>query len=194
MTDLWIATHNEGKVQEMRTIASSFPVTLKTAAEAGEFVDFPETGTSFDENALQKARALHQVTGGWVVADDSGLCVDSLGGAPGIYSARYSGEDANDRTNVALLLENMKNVKEEDRGAHFHCSFAVIAPDGTETIYHGQTMGKIALAPVGERGFGYDPVFIPQGETRTMAEMEPREKHRISHRGRALRAFLEEMF
>ena len=194
MTDLWIATHNEGKVKEMRTIASSFPVTLKTAAEAGEFVDFPETGTSFDENALQKARALHQVTGGWVAADDSGLCVDSLGGAPGIYSARYSGEDANDRTNVALLLENMKNVKEEDRGAHFHCSFAVIAPDGTETIYHGQTMGKIALAPVGERGFGYDPVFIPQGETRTMAEMEPREKHRISHRGRALRAFLEEMF
>lgn len=194
MTDLWIATHNEGKVQEMRTIASSFPVTLKTAAEAGEFVDFPETGTSFDENALQKARALHQVTGGWVVADDSGLCVDSLGGAPGIYSARYSGADANDRTNVALLLEHMKNVKEEDRGAHFHCSFAVIAPDGTETIYHGQTMGKIALAPVGERGFGYDPVFIPEGETRTMAEMEPREKHRISHRGRALRAFLEEMF
>ena len=194
MTDLWIATHNEGKVQEMRTIASSFPVTLKTAAEAGEFVDFPETGTSFDENALQKARALHQVTGDWVAADDSGLCVDSLGGAPGIYSARYSGEDANDRTNVALLLENMKNVKEEDRGAHFHCSFAVIAPDGTETIYHGQTMGKIALAPVGERGFGYDPVFIPEGETRTMAEMEPREKHRISHRGRALRAFLEEMF
>ncbi len=194
MTDLWIATHNEGKVKEMRTIASPFPVTLKTAAEAGAFVAFPETGTSFDENALEKARALHQVTGDWVAADDSGLCVDSLGGAPGIYSARYSGEDANDRTNVALLLENMKNVKEEDRGAHFHCSFAVIAPDGTETIYHGQTMGKIALAPVGERGFGYDPVFIPQGETRTMAEMEPREKHRISHRGRALRAFLEEMF
>ncbi|MDD3540465.1 MAG: non-canonical purine NTP pyrophosphatase, partial [Eubacteriales bacterium] len=104
MTDLWIATHNEGKVKEMRTIASSFPVTLKTAAEAGEFVDFPETGTSFDENALEKARALHQVTGDWVAADDSGLCVDSLGGAPGIYSARYSGADANDRTNVALLL------------------------------------------------------------------------------------------
>lgn len=194
MIDLWVATHNEGKLKEMRAIAKAYPVALKSATDAGVGDAFPETGSSFDENAMEKAMALHRRTGGWVLADDSGLSVEQLGGAPGIYSARYSGDEATDASNIALLLERMRAFSNEDRRARFCCSLAVIAPDGTAQIYHGEILGSIALSPSGVGGFGYDPVFIPEGETRTMAEMAPWEKHRISHRGRALCAFLKEMF
>ncbi len=188
--EVLVATNNRSKLREMRQIARPYALCLVSPAERGLIVDVEETGASFDDNALIKARALHRLAGGWVMADDSGLAVDSLGGAPGIRTARYAGEGAGDEANYRLLLAHLAD--EPDRRAHFHCSLALIAPDGRERLYHGRTDGVIALAPEGREGFGYDPVFIPEGENRTLAQMSAAEKHAISHRGRALRRLLED--
>ncbi len=191
--EILVATHNRGKLEEMRAIARGWPVTLKGLSELGIDLDVEETGLTFDDNALIKARALFDRWAGPVLADDSGLCVDYLAGAPGIHTARFAGRGASDQANYRLLLDKLEGVPEEKRGAHFHCSLALVNPQG-EAVYQGRTDGGIALEASGTGGFGYDPVFIPEGENRTLAWMSPEEKNAISHRGRALRQFLEERF
>ncbi len=192
--DMAVATHNPGKLDELRTMVRGWPVRLMSAGELGLAPDASETGRSFDENALIKARALHRMAGGWVMADDSGLVVAFLDGAPGIYSARYAGPAATDRENYRLLLDRLQAAGPENRRAYFHCSLAVISPDGREELFHGRTEGTIAGEASGTAGFGYDPVFIPLGGRSTLAEMPAEEKNAISHRGRALQLFLEKQF
>ena len=144
-----------------------------------------ETEVTFKGNALLKARALKpKHPGAWILADDSGLEVFALGGAPGVLSARYAGEDGNTPKNNALLLKNLEGVA--DRRAQFTCAVALIAPDGTEKMVEGHCPGVILTAPAGAGGFGYDPLFVPDGYTKTFAELLPKEKNAISHRGRAL--------
>ena len=192
--DIAVATNNSGKLEELRKIAQGWPVRLMGPQELGLVLDALESGSSFDENALIKARSLYRQAGCWVMADDTGLVVDFLEDAPGIYSARYAGDAATDRENCDLLLDRLKKAGPGNRKAHFHCSLAVISPDGQEALYHGRTDGSIARTASGTAGFGYDPVFVPLGGQDTMAELPPYEKNLISHRGRALRLFLEQQF
>lgn len=194
MIQIILASHNKGKLEEMRALVSGWPVTLRSPDQVGFQLDVEETGRTFDENALIKARALYRLAGTWVMADDSGLCVEKLEGAPGIYSARYGGPASSDEANMDRLLEAMGHLGPGDRAAAFCCSLAVIRPDGSEAVYRGRCQGRIALARSGLAGFGYDPIFIPEGETRTMAELSSAEKNQISHRGQALRLFLKEIF
>ncbi|MGH3345023.1 MAG: RdgB/HAM1 family non-canonical purine NTP pyrophosphatase [Carbonactinosporaceae bacterium] len=150
--------------------------------------DVQETGLTFAENALVKARAVVGATGLAAVADDSGLCVDALGGMPGVFSARWAGRHGDDRANLELLLAQLADVPDEHRGAHFACVAALVLPGGTERIACGRLDGTLLRRPRGSGGFGYDPVLRPDGETRTAAELTPAEKNAISHRGRAFRA------
>lgn len=194
LLEILVATHNAGKLAELRAIASPWPVRLLGLADRGIELAVEEDGDTFDQNALIKALALHQAAGGWVMADDSGLCVDALDGAPGVHSARFAGPDATDEDKVSLLLEALDGLEEEKRGAAFHCSLALVSPDGRARIYRGKTRGSIAFMPCGEAGFGYDPIFIAAGGQRTLAQMSPKEKDAISHRGRALRELLQAEF
>jgi XTP/dITP diphosphohydrolase len=148
-----------------------------------------ETEDSFQGNALLKARAVAACTGGYALADDSGLEVYALGGAPGVRSARYAGEGAGDRENLSKLLKELGDSPPENRGARFVCAMAFAGPDGTEEFFIGTVEGSIGLSPRGSTGFGYDPVFSPDGHRRTFAEMSPAEKDRMSHRGKALEKF-----
>lgn len=185
-----LASHNVSKLAEFRTLARGFKVNILGLHDIGYEEDIEERGDTFDENALIKALAVHGVAGGIVMADDSGLCVDALEGAPGIMSARFGGlgKGAGEKnTQLLALLEQLGDV---DRSASFHCSLAVVFPDGSRGLFHGTCHGRIATQPRGVNGFGYDPIFVPDGEERTLAEMSEEEKHAISHRGEAVRAFL----
>jgi XTP/dITP diphosphohydrolase len=203
-----LATRNQGKVAELRRIlgADRDAGSADRPGPGGfdvvgleEFPDAPEvaeTEPTFAGNALLKARAIAAHTGLPAVADDSGLCVDALGGMPGVLSARWSGRfgDASadkDRANLELLLDQVADVAAEHRGAHFACAAAFVLPSGEEHVVEGRMDGRIIDAPRGTGGFGYDPVFVPDGETRTTAEMSPAEKDAISHRGHAFRALAE---
>lgn len=188
-----IATHNQKKLSELRRILSPLGIEAMTADEAGIcFDDVEETGTTFEENAQLKARVLFDGSGFGTIADDSGLCVDALNGAPGVYSARYAGEHGNDADNIALLLRNMANVPDGERTARFVCSICCIKPDGEEFIIRGECEGKIGYECVGDGGFGYDPVFmLPSGKS--MAQLTKEEKDAISHRGNALRMLAEKL-
>jgi len=180
MKKLILATHNANKVREIREILPDWEI-------AAEDSSAEETEKTFIGNALLKARALKPLhPGAWILADDSGLEVFALGGAPGVLSARYAGEDGNTPKNNALLLKNLEGVA--DRRAQFTCAIALIAPDGTEHTVEGHCPGTILTAPAGAGGFGYDPLFVPDGHTKTFAELSPTEKNAISHRGRALAA------
>ncbi|HZK42497.1 MAG TPA: RdgB/HAM1 family non-canonical purine NTP pyrophosphatase [Clostridia bacterium] len=194
MKEILVASHNQGKLEEMRAMVSGYPLRLRSPDQLGIKWEVEETGQTFDENALIKARALHERAGGWVMADDSGLCVDALGGAPGIYSARYGGPPASDESNMDRLLEEMRHLPPAERTAAFCCSLALIDPQGREALFRGRTEGSIALTRSGSAGFGYDPIFLPLGESRSMAELDAGEKNRISHRGRAIDLFLKEYF
>ena len=152
--------------------------------------DVKETGVTFAENALLKAHALARATGLPAVADDSGLCVDVLGGAPGIFSARWSGSHGDDRANLTLLLDQLSDVPDEHRAAHFACAAALALTDGTERVVEGRLRGRLRREPAGSHGFGYDPILQPDGDTRTCAEMTPEEKNAISHRGKAFRGLV----
>ncbi|GAA4850517.1 RdgB/HAM1 family non-canonical purine NTP pyrophosphatase [Kitasatospora terrestris] len=187
---LVLATRNKHKVAELRDIlgAAGLDVELVGADAYPEIPDVPETGVTFAENALLKAHALAQATGLPAVADDSGLCVDVLGGAPGIFSARWAGKHGDDRANLDLLLAQLSDIGPEHRAAHFACAAALALPDGTERVVEGRLLGTLRTAPAGDGGFGYDPVLQPLGETRTCAELTPAEKNAISHRGQAFRA------
>ncbi|MFE2108904.1 RdgB/HAM1 family non-canonical purine NTP pyrophosphatase [Kitasatospora sp. NPDC059463] len=189
-TRLILATRNQHKVAELRDILgdAGLDVELVGADAYPEIPDVPETGVTFAENALLKAHALARATGLPAVADDSGLCVDVLNGAPGIFSARWSGRHGDDRANLDLLLAQLSDIAPEHRGAHFFCAAALALPDGTERVVEGRLLGTLRTAPAGTGGFGYDPILQPLGESRTCAELTPAEKNAISHRGQAFRA------
>ena len=186
-----IATNNPGKLREIREILAATtiePVSLREAGAAGDPV---EDATTFEGNALIKARAFALQTGLATIADDSGLCVDALDGAPGVLSARFSGPDATDSKNNALLLKKLADVPEDARSAHFACAMVCAKPDGTYIAAHGTCEGRILFENLGENGFGYDPLFYVPALGQTFAEIPAEIKHAISHRGRALRKLVE---
>ncbi|MEV4093509.1 XTP/dITP diphosphatase [Streptosporangium saharense] len=187
---LVLATRNAGKIAELREILADAAITAEIVGleEFPEIGDVAETGLTFAENALLKAVAVAKQSGLPAIADDSGLCVDALNGMPGIFSARWAGRHGDDRANLDLLLAQVSDVPEEHRGAHFACAAALALPSGEERIAEGVLNGVIIGAPRGANGFGYDPIFVPEGEERTTAELSAREKNAISHRGRAFRA------
>ena len=186
-----LATHNPGKLAEMKRILSGLGVEAISPAEAGVEVDVEETGTTFAENAMLKARAVCAAAGLPAIADDSGLCVDALNGGPGVYSARYGGEELDDRGRYMLLLECMRG--QTTRAAHFSCAVACAFPNGDTLEAEGRCDGSIAFAPIGEGGFGYDPVFLAPGKGKTFGQLTAEEKAEISHRGKALAAFAEKL-
>lgn len=180
-----LATRNRGKVVELRRILAGLDIEL-CSAEDLSLPEFAETGDSFAQNALGKARAAVEATGLPALADDSGLVVDQLDGHPGVRSARYAGPQGDDQANLRLVLERLRS--RPGRSARFVCVAALVAPDGREWTAEGKIDGHIVDEPRGEGGFGYDPIFQPVGELRTTAEMRPEEKDAISHRGKAFRA------
>ena len=184
MTIFVLATHNEGKKRELLTILGPVlgdDTQVLTAAEAG-LADVAETGVTFTENALIKARAAAAATGHTSIADDSGISVDVLGGAPGIFSARWAGCHGDDRANLELLLAQLGDIAAEHRGAQFRCAAAAVTADGREFTAEGVMPGRLATEPRGENGFGYDPIFVPDGSDLSAAEMRPEEKNSRSHR------------
>lgn len=188
---LVLATHNAHKVGELRAILDGVAgLRAEEVVGAGDVgaPDVLEDGVTFAENALLKARAIARHTHLAAVADDSGLAVDVLGGAPGIFSARWAGRHGDDRANLELLLAQLVDVREQHRGAQFVCAAALVTPDGVEHVKQRVLRGSLLTAPRGDGGFGYDPILRPDGETRSCAELTPAEKNAISHRGRALRA------
>jgi XTP/dITP diphosphohydrolase len=185
-----LATRNPGKLAELRRMLADGPVEVLGLADVPEFPEAPETGATFAENALAKARDAAAATGLPSVADDSGLAVDALNGMPGVLSARWCGRHGDDLANLELLLGQLADVPDERRGAAFVCAAALVVPGGPETVVHGGWSGRIVRAPRGSNGFGYDPIFVPDGEERTSAELSAEEKDAASHRGRAMRALL----
>ena len=187
MKTLVLASHNAGKLAEMREILADLPLQVTSAAELG-LGDVEETGLTFVENALLKARAACQATGLPALADDSGLIVDTLGGAPGLYSARYAGVPGNAAANNAKLLEAMAGIPDGERGARFYAVIVLLrhATDPQPLICEGRWEGRITHAPRGTHGFGYNPVFLDERHGLTAAEMEPALKNAISHRALAL--------
>lgn len=182
-----IASNNKNKAAELDRILNPLGIKAVTAREAGvDLGDVEETGSTFAENALIKAKAAFEKTGVPCVADDSGLAVDALNGEPGVYSARYAGENATDEDRINKLLKNLEGVPEEKRTAHFICSVCCIIDNDTVITAEGTCDGTIAKEPVGNDGFGYDPVFITDGN-KSFAQLTPDEKDAVSHRGRALR-------
>ncbi len=188
---LLLGTKNRGKIREILSILGDLPNLELLTFEDQPFSDVPETGSSFLENARLKARKISAETGLPVLAEDSGLEVEALGGAPGVRSARFAGEDATDEQNIRKLLELLRDVPDEKRGARFVCVAVVHFPDGRELTAQGELRGRIAREPQGTHGFGYDPVFIPEGFGQTLAELGPDIKNRISHRRKALEGIKE---
>lgn len=184
------ATKNKNKLREFGEILKGFEIISQE--DAGVDIDVEETGTTFEENSYLKAKAIYDITGITTIADDSGLCVDALGGDPGVYSARYGGEGYDDKGRVQLLLKNMKDVPDEERTARFVCVITLVGDEGVITA-RGECEGKIDYSPRGENGFGYDPVFYVDRFEKTLAEVTPEEKNSISHRGKALKIFAEKL-
>ncbi len=192
LKELVIASHNQGKINEFRQMLSPFGVTVYSAVDLN-LPDVDETGTTFAENALLKAEALAAASGKPCLADDSGLCVDALDGRPGVYSARYAPNRDFDKA-MQMLIDELKQTGKTDWSAHFSCVLALKIPSEKALLFEGRVDGKIVAERRGCNGFGFDPIFMPEGETRTFAEMSAEEKKHISHRGRAVAAFLEQCF
>jgi XTP/dITP diphosphohydrolase len=184
-TGLLIATRNPGKLREYEQLLAGLPLSLTYLDKEGITHEVEETGESFSENAIRKAQEYARISGLLTLADDSGLEVDALGGEPGVHSARYAGPGADDADRYRLLLERMQGVPWEGRGARFRCVIAIAEPGGKTYSAEGTCEGAIALAPQGDYGFGYDPVFHLPEHDRTMAQLSPEMKNRISHRARA---------
>ena len=182
-----LATHNPGKLREMGEILKDFGIEVVSPRDLGITVDVEETGTTFAENALLKAKAICKEANLAAIADDSGLCVDALNGAPGVYSARYGGEGLDDKGRYMLLLSSLRGAP--TRAAHFACAVACAFPNGDTLTAEGRCDGSIAYAPLGEGGFGYDPVFLLPGTGKTFGQLTQEEKSAVSHRGRALKDF-----
>lgn len=192
---LLVATHNTGKAQEIRQLLQGLDLAIHDLSEWPHLPAVEETGSTFSDNALLKARYYHQHTGLMTIADDSGLEVAALGGAPGVHSARYAGPQATDAQRIAKLLDALRDVPDRERGAQFVCVIALVGPNQLEKTFTGICPGRITHAPRGEGGFGYDPVFEYPPLGRTFAQLSPHEKSAVSHRGRAmqqLRQFLSE--
>ena len=194
-TRLLLATRNAGKLAELqRLLADAVPgVEVVGLRDVPEYPEAPETGATFAENALLKAREAVRYTGLPAVADDSGIAVDALNGMPGVLSARWSGRHGDDDANTALLLGQLADVPDERRGAAFVCAAALVTPDGAESVLERQWRGRVVREPRGSNGFGYDPVFLPDGLELTSAELEPAEKDARSHRGQAFAALVPEI-
>lgn len=186
-----LATNNKSKVKEISEMMSGSDITFESLADAGINVEVEETGTTFEENALLKAREICKLSGKPTISDDSGLEIDALDGAPGIYSSRFMGEDTSYDIKNNALIEKLENVADPDRTARFRCCMALVLPDGREFVTEGAMEGIIAREPKGINGFGYDPIlFIPE-YNRTSAELSSEEKNNISHRGEALHKMIE---
>ncbi|GAA0539320.1 non-canonical purine NTP pyrophosphatase [Saccharopolyspora subtropica] len=196
MTRILLATRNQKKLVELRRILAAEGVTgveVVGLADVPEFPEAPETGATFEENAVAKAADAAKATGLPTVADDSGIEVDALNGMPGVLSARWAGRHGDDQANLDLVLGQLADVPDERRGAAFVSAAALVLPDGTQTVVRGEWRGTVIREARGTNGFGYDPIFVPEGETRTSAELSPEEKDADSHRGRALRLLLPEL-
>ncbi|MBS6436442.1 MAG: XTP/dITP diphosphatase [Pantoea sp.] len=194
MQKVVLATGNPGKVRELADLLSAFGLDIVAQTDLG-VESAEETGLTFIENAILKARHAAQITGLPAIADDSGLAVDALGGAPGIYSARYAGEAASDRENLEKLLNALETVPDGERQAQFHCVLVYLrhAEDPTPLVFHGSWAGEITRSAAGEGGFGYDPIFYVPELGKTAAELSKTEKGAVSHRGKALTLLLEAM-
>ena len=187
MIKILIGTKNEGKIREITRIVNLPWVQWQTFQEYPDFPDIEETGNTYEENAILKAKITSDKYSLPVIADDSGLEVDALGGKPGIYSSRFSGEDSNDQKNIEKLLSLLKDVPEEERTTRFRCYAVLFVPEEGILSTEGVCEGKIGFKPEGSKGFGYDPVFIPEDYEKTMAMLSINEKNRISHRSKAFR-------
>ena len=196
MSTVLLATRNKKKLGELDRILAATGVTGLTViglCDVPEFPEAPETGETFESNALAKARDAVAATGLPTVADDSGLAVDALNGMPGVLSARWAGRHGDDQANLDLVLAQLADVPDERRGAAFVCAAALVTPDGREHVVRGTWAGRLTRAARGANGFGYDPIFVPEGHTVTSAELDPDRKNELSHRGIALRLLLPEL-
>ena len=187
-----LATRNVKKLAELRRILddAGIEIELLGLADVSEYPEAPETGLTFEENALLKAREAVRHTGLPAIADDSGIAVDALNGMPGVFSARWAGRHGDDTANLELLLAQVGDVPDEHLGAAFVCAAAFVTPEGREVVVHGEMRGRLVRAPRGSNGFGYDPIFVADGQSVTNAELEPAAKDAISHRGKAFRALV----
>ncbi len=196
MRELLLATRNPHKLIELSRIlavAGVSGVRVLGLADVPQFPEAPETGATFEENAVAKARDAVEATGRPAIADDSGIAVDALNGMPGVLSARWAGTAKDDGANLRLVLEQLADVPDGRRGGAFVCAAALVLPSGDETIVRGEWRGTITRAPRGTNGFGYDPIFVPDGAALTSAELAPEDKDEQSHRGRALRKLLPDL-
>lgn len=188
---LLLATRNQGKIEEFRRILEALApgeIELVGLNQFPDVGDVDETGSTFAENSLLKAREMSEATGLPAISDDSGLCVNALNGDPGIYSARWAGSHGDDRANLEKVLDQLKDVPDSERGAYFICVATLYLPDGRSFTEEGRFYGEILREPVGDQGFGYDPIFKPEGLDISSAQMSSEEKDAVSHRGKALRA------
>lgn len=192
LKELVIASHNKGKIEEFKNMLSPYGVTVCSANDLN-LPDVEETGTTFEENAILKAETLAKISGKPCLADDSGLCVKALDGRPGVYSARYAPNRDFDKA-ISMLIAEIKEAKSDDWSAHFACVLALKLPEKDICLFEGRVDGKIIEQRKGNNGFGFDPVFVPDGFDRTFAEMSADEKKLISHRGRAVKKFLQQVF
>lgn len=190
---LIIATKNQGKAKEFVTLFSPLGYKVLTMLDLEDAIDVEETGTTFEENAILKAEALSKQYNTMVIADDSGLIIDALGGRPGVYSARYAGEEKSDEANIDKVLEELQGVPSEQRTARFYCALAIAAPDKETITVAGRVEGIITSDRRGENGFGYDPIFYVPSFNRTMAQLQSSEKNAISHRANALKNLQAEL-
>jgi XTP/dITP diphosphohydrolase len=188
VTTVVLATRNAHKLAELEEILGEIGVGVDLVPLPADAPDVVEDAATFADNALKKARSAAAATGLPALADDSGLCVDALAGMPGVLSARWAGRGKDDAANLSLVLDQLADVPDERRGAAFVCAAALVRPDGAEQVVEGRVEGRLVREPRGSGGFGYDPVFVPDGDSRTTAEMPAADKHAISHRGVAFRA------
>lgn len=191
ITKLVVASHNAGKIAEIKTLLAPLKIEVQSAAEL-RLGDVEETGTTFEENAKIKANALSLMCGLPCLADDSGLCVDALDGRPGVYSARYA-PNRDFKEGMKMLLDEMEKSGSDNRKAHFSCCLALACPNQKTKVFEGRVDGSISKKPKGNNGFGYDPIFIPEGFEQTFAELGDDVKNKISHRRRALEKFIQEL-
>ena len=189
MKEVILASNNPNKLVEMREKLSVFGIEVISQKEAGIAIDVEETGTTFEENATLKASTIYDIVKKPVIADDSGLEIDALDGAPGVYSHRFAGENATDADRIQKALTLLKDVPDEKRTARFHCCICFIDETGEKHIFHGIAEGKIGYEPIGENGFGYDPIFVYGNKT--FAQLTREEKNKVSHRGKAVQELVE---
>ncbi len=191
MKEIILATNNQNKVREMKQKLSSFDIKVLSLKEAGIDVDVEETGETFKENAEIKADAIYEMLKKPVIADDSGLCIDALDGAPGVHSHRFAGEEATDADRINMVLEKLKDVPKEKRTARFKCCVCYIDENGEKHFFEEKAEGIIGYEPKGTNGFGFDPIFHYEGDNRSFAEYSPEEKNAVSHRGKAVARFID---